>query len=150
MAMNAVGLLTGPPVLGATADHTGLTAIFAAGAVLLALTTLFAPREELRNNRETIVTLLTFVIERYVGHSLLDDLPRSSSSSTWSSQHAVGGGSHVGAHVAAHHSQRRVGEFGVDVRDAVERYRDAEVAHVGIERAVEDALLGDLAAQEQA
>jgi predicted MFS family arabinose efflux permease len=47
MAMNAVGLLTGPPILGATADHTGLTAIFDAGAALLALTAWFAPREEL-------------------------------------------------------------------------------------------------------
>ena len=47
MAMNAVGLLTGPPILGATADHIGLSAIFAAGAALLALTTWFAPREAL-------------------------------------------------------------------------------------------------------
>ncbi len=52
MAMNALGLLTGPPILGMIADHTGLRAIFIAGAVLLALTTAFAPREELRNNHE--------------------------------------------------------------------------------------------------
>lgn len=52
MAMNAVGLLTGPPILGTVADHIGLAAIFTAGAALLALTTLFAPREELRNTHE--------------------------------------------------------------------------------------------------
>jgi predicted MFS family arabinose efflux permease len=49
MAMNALGLLTGPPILGMTADHTGLPAIFTVGAVLLALTSLFAPCEELRD-----------------------------------------------------------------------------------------------------
>jgi predicted MFS family arabinose efflux permease len=44
MVMNALGLLSGPPVLGAVADRTGLAAVFVAGAVLLILTTGLAPR----------------------------------------------------------------------------------------------------------
>jgi len=45
--MGALGLLTGPPILGAVADRTGLATIFAAGAVLLVLTTVLAPRGHL-------------------------------------------------------------------------------------------------------
>jgi predicted MFS family arabinose efflux permease len=48
MVMGALGLLTGPPILGAVADRTGLTTIFIAGAVLLILTTALAPRGQLR------------------------------------------------------------------------------------------------------
>jgi predicted MFS family arabinose efflux permease len=44
MVMGALGLLTGPPILGAVADRTGLAAIFVAGAVLLILTTALAPQ----------------------------------------------------------------------------------------------------------
>jgi len=44
MVMGALGLLTGPPLLGALADRTGLAAIFVAGAGLLVLTTALAPR----------------------------------------------------------------------------------------------------------
>jgi predicted MFS family arabinose efflux permease len=47
MVMNALGLLIGPPALGAIADHTGLTTTFVAGTLLLLLTTALAPREEL-------------------------------------------------------------------------------------------------------
>ena len=45
MVMNAVGLLIGPPALGAVADRTGLATAFAAGTLLMLLTTLLAPRE---------------------------------------------------------------------------------------------------------
>ena len=48
MVMGALGLLTGPPILGAVADRAGLTTIFIAGAVLLILTTALAPRGQLR------------------------------------------------------------------------------------------------------
>jgi predicted MFS family arabinose efflux permease len=48
MVMNAVGLLIGPPALGAVADHTGLTSAFIAGTLLMLLTTALAPAEELR------------------------------------------------------------------------------------------------------
>ncbi len=44
MVMGALGLLTGPPVFGAIADHAGLAPVFAAGAVLLVATTALAPR----------------------------------------------------------------------------------------------------------
>jgi predicted MFS family arabinose efflux permease len=44
MVMGALGLLIGPPILGAVADRTGLTTIFLAGAALLVLTTALAPR----------------------------------------------------------------------------------------------------------
>lgn len=44
MVMGALGLLSGPPILGAVADRTGLAAIFVVGAVLLILTTALAPR----------------------------------------------------------------------------------------------------------
>jgi predicted MFS family arabinose efflux permease len=47
MVMNAVGLLIGPPALGAVADHTGLTSAFIAGTLLMLLTTALAPAEEL-------------------------------------------------------------------------------------------------------
>ncbi len=47
MIMGALGLLAGPPILGAIADRTGLAAIFVAGAGLLMLTTALAPRERL-------------------------------------------------------------------------------------------------------
>ena len=47
MVMNALGLLTGAPILGALADHTGFPAVFAiAGALLIAAVAL-APRERL-------------------------------------------------------------------------------------------------------
>jgi predicted MFS family arabinose efflux permease len=48
MVMQAVGLLTGPPLLGAVADRTGVPTIFALAAALLLLATAFAPREALR------------------------------------------------------------------------------------------------------
>jgi MFS family permease len=51
MVMNAVGLLIGPPALGAVADHTGLTSAFIAGTLLMLLTTALAPAEELRRER---------------------------------------------------------------------------------------------------
>ena len=47
MAMNALGLLIGPPVLGAVADQTGFAAVFAAAALLLLITTALGPREQL-------------------------------------------------------------------------------------------------------
>jgi predicted MFS family arabinose efflux permease len=43
MVMGALGLLTGPPILGAIADRTGLAASFVAGAVLMILATALAP-----------------------------------------------------------------------------------------------------------
>jgi predicted MFS family arabinose efflux permease len=47
MTMNALGMLVGPPLLGAMADQTGFAAVFAlAGAILLA-TGALAPRERL-------------------------------------------------------------------------------------------------------
>jgi predicted MFS family arabinose efflux permease len=49
MVMNAVGLLIGPPALGAVADHTGLVTAFVAGTLLMLLTTALAPLEELRS-----------------------------------------------------------------------------------------------------
>lgn len=48
MVMNALGLLIGPLTFGTIADNTGLTAIFPASALLLALTAILAPRERLR------------------------------------------------------------------------------------------------------
>ncbi len=48
MVMNALGLLIGPPVLGAVADRVGLALVFVAAAGLLALTPLTAPREPVR------------------------------------------------------------------------------------------------------
>jgi MFS family permease len=42
--MNALGLLIGPPALGAVADHTGLATAFVAGTLLMLLTTALAPR----------------------------------------------------------------------------------------------------------
>ena len=51
LVMGALGLLAGPPILGAVADRTGLAAIFFAGAVLLILTTALAPREPLGDRR---------------------------------------------------------------------------------------------------
>jgi MFS family permease len=47
LAMNGLGLLIGPPVLGVVADQTGFAAVFAAAAVLLVMTTAFGPREQL-------------------------------------------------------------------------------------------------------
>lgn len=47
LAMNGLGLLIGPPVLGAVADQTGFAVVFAAAAVLLLITTALAPRERL-------------------------------------------------------------------------------------------------------
>jgi predicted MFS family arabinose efflux permease len=48
MVMNALGLLIGPPTLGAVADHTGLSSAFATGTLLLLLTTALAPHEKPR------------------------------------------------------------------------------------------------------
>jgi hypothetical protein len=47
MIMNGVGLLAGPPVLGAVADHAGFGAVFVGAAALLVAATAFAPRERL-------------------------------------------------------------------------------------------------------
>ena len=47
VAMNALGLLLGPPLLGALADQTGFGAVFAAAALLLLATVALAPREPL-------------------------------------------------------------------------------------------------------
>ena len=62
---------------------------------------------------------------------------------------AVGGGDEFGAHVALHHLQRRITEFGVDVGDRIRRDHDGEMPDVGVERGVEDALLGDLPGEDQ-
>src|SRR5690242_4340720 len=51
------------------------------------------------------------------------------------------------AHVAVHHRQRGVAELGVDVRDGIRGHHDRKVAHVGIQRGIENALLGDLAGE---
>jgi predicted MFS family arabinose efflux permease len=50
MVMNALGLLIGPPTLGAVADRTGLGTAFATGTLLLLVTTALAPHEELRTS----------------------------------------------------------------------------------------------------
>lgn len=47
VAMNALGLLLGPPLLGAVADQTGFGAVFAAAGLLLLATAALAPREPL-------------------------------------------------------------------------------------------------------
>jgi predicted MFS family arabinose efflux permease len=47
LVMNALGLLAGAPIFGAIADHTGLAAVFDAGAVLLLCTVALAPREHI-------------------------------------------------------------------------------------------------------
>lgn len=47
LAMNAFGLLLGPPLLGAVADRTGFAAVFVAAAALLLVTAALAPREAL-------------------------------------------------------------------------------------------------------
>ena len=47
VAMNALGLLLGPPLLGAVADQTGFGAVFAAAGLLLLATVALAPREPL-------------------------------------------------------------------------------------------------------
>ena len=47
VATNAVGLLLGPPLLGAAADHTGFAAVYCAAAALLLATVALAPRERL-------------------------------------------------------------------------------------------------------
>src|SRR6476660_8448291 len=55
----------------------------------------------------------------------------------------------LGAHVALHHSQRRIPQVGVDVGDAVFRHDHMEMPDVGVQRGVEDALLSDLTGQDQ-
>jgi predicted MFS family arabinose efflux permease len=47
VAMNALGLLLGPPLLGAVADHTGFAAVFVAAAGLASASAALAPREPL-------------------------------------------------------------------------------------------------------
>lgn len=47
MTMNAVGMLVGPPVMGAVADRTGFATVFAGAAVLMLATAALAPRERL-------------------------------------------------------------------------------------------------------
>ena len=47
MTMNALGMLVGPPVLGAVADRTGFAAVFAGAAALMLATGVLAPRERL-------------------------------------------------------------------------------------------------------
>jgi predicted MFS family arabinose efflux permease len=47
VAMNALGLLLGPPLLGALADQTGFGAVFAVAGLLLLATVALAPREPL-------------------------------------------------------------------------------------------------------
>ena len=47
VAMNALGLLLGPPLLGAVADQTGFGVVFAAAGLLLLATAALAPREPL-------------------------------------------------------------------------------------------------------
>jgi predicted MFS family arabinose efflux permease len=49
MVMNAVGLLGGPPILGALADRAGFLAVFATGAGLILAVTILAPREPLED-----------------------------------------------------------------------------------------------------
>jgi predicted MFS family arabinose efflux permease len=48
MTMQAIGLLVGPPILGAVADQTGFLVVFAAAAALLIATTMLAPAREPR------------------------------------------------------------------------------------------------------
>jgi predicted MFS family arabinose efflux permease len=47
MVMNALGLLTGPPILGALADRAGFPAVFAIAGALLIVAAALAPRERL-------------------------------------------------------------------------------------------------------
>jgi MFS family permease len=47
MAMNGLGVLLGPPISGAVADHTGFAVVFAAAAALLLATTTLSPHEAL-------------------------------------------------------------------------------------------------------
>lgn len=47
MTMNALGLLAGPPILGALADRIGFPAVFTGAACLLLATAALAPRERL-------------------------------------------------------------------------------------------------------
>jgi predicted MFS family arabinose efflux permease len=52
MTMQAIGLLVGPPILGAVADRTGFVVVFAAAAALLLVTTTLAPSRGLREADE--------------------------------------------------------------------------------------------------
>lgn len=52
MTMQAIGLLVGPPILGAVADQTGFVAVFAGAAALLLATTILAPSQDLRDGDE--------------------------------------------------------------------------------------------------
>lgn len=63
--------------------------------------------------------------------------------------HAPSAGTQFGAHVATHHLHRRFAQGRVDGSYRVGRDNHIEVAHIGVERAVENALLGNLAAQDQ-
>lgn len=47
MTMNALGMLVGPPALGALADQTGFAVVFSAAAALMLATAALAPRERL-------------------------------------------------------------------------------------------------------
>lgn len=58
----------------------------------------------------------------------------------------IGEGRDVGAHVALHHPQGGVGKVLMDMGDGGARGGYFQVADVGVERRVEDALLGDLSA----
>jgi hypothetical protein len=50
-------------------------------------------------------------------------------------------------HIPLHHGQCRGTQLGVEVGDGIGGNHDRDVTHVGVECAVEDALLGDLAGQ---
>ena len=65
-------------------------------------------------------------------------------------ERAVGDGGQVGVHVPGHHLERRPRPLGLDVRDGVGGHADLVAAHVGVQRGVLDALLRDLAAEDQA
>jgi hypothetical protein len=56
----------------------------------------------------------------------------------------------LGVHVALHHLQRGRREVRVDRRDGVRGHRHLEVADVGVQRRVQDALLGHLPAEHDA
>ena len=65
------------------------------------------------------------------------------------SAQAVGSGNDLGTHVALHHLQRSITELRVDVRDRIRWHRDGKMADVGVQRGVEDALLGDLSGEDE-
>src|SRR4051812_14952689 len=62
----------------------------------------------------------------------------------------VGGWQEFGVHVALHQLKCSLREVVVDVRYGVGRNHEFVATYVGVERGVEDALLGDLAGEDEA